>query len=66
MYVTRIIHESRFSWPAQNLVQLEGDSCPSAHYIYWALGVSCLRRINHESYFCLAGAISSDSIDVGK
>ena len=26
-YVTRINHESHFSWQAQYLVKLEGDSC---------------------------------------
>ena len=30
-YVTRIYHDIHFSWQAQYLVQLEGDSCCSAH-----------------------------------
>ena len=30
-YVTRINHESHFSWQAQYLVMLEGNLCRSAH-----------------------------------
>ena len=30
-YVTMINHGSHFSWQAQYLVKLEGDSCCSAH-----------------------------------
>ena len=30
-YVSRINHENHFSWQAQYLVKLEGDSCCSAH-----------------------------------
>ena len=30
-FVTRINHESHFSWQAQYLVRLEGESCCSAH-----------------------------------
>ena len=30
-YVTRINHESHFSWQEQYLVMLEGDSCCSVH-----------------------------------
>ena len=30
-YVSRIKHETHFSWQAQYLVTLEGDACCSAH-----------------------------------
>ena len=30
-YATGINHESHFTWQAQNLVRLEGESCCSAH-----------------------------------
>ena len=30
-YVTRISHESHFSWQAQYLVNLDNDTCCSAH-----------------------------------
>ena len=30
-YVTKIKHESHFTWQAQRLVNLEGDACCSAH-----------------------------------
>ena len=30
-YVTRINHDSDFSWQAQYLVMLEADTCPSPH-----------------------------------
>ena len=43
----RINHENRFSWQAQYLVKLEGDSCCSAH----VNDVSYVMRINHETYF---------------
>ena len=30
-YVTKINHESHFSWQAQYLVSLDNDTCCSAH-----------------------------------
>ena len=30
-YVTRINHACHFSWQAQHLVRLEGETCCSAH-----------------------------------
>ena len=32
-FVTRINHESHFTWQAQYLVRLEGESCCFAHCI---------------------------------
>ena len=44
-------HESHLPWPAQYLVNLEGDSCCSAQ----CKNVSHVKSISHESY--AAGAV---------
>ena len=52
-YVTRINHDSHFSWQAQYLVRLEGHTCCSAHctgHFMWDKDQSS------ESFF-VAGAI---------
>ena len=47
-YVTRINHHSHFAWQVQYLVELEDDSCCSAHNVNSGSYVS---RINHECCF---------------
>ena len=42
-----------FSWQAQYLVRLEGDTCCSAH---WKLGFICDEDSVSES-FCVTGAV---------
>ena len=55
--VSRINHESHFSWQAQDSVMLEGVSWCSAHCF---IDVSNVSRINHESQIFVAGTIFGD------